>query len=142
VSQGARDKRSTAMALWWLGMVDLATHDGGAALPHLREALRVFASFGMNSETIGALEDHARLAHLLGFRDVAARLYGAASAARERLTLPRPPRAEPRYLNELSVLRAALTGSDFDVAWAEGREWGLKEAVSRALLLHAPAALG
>jgi hypothetical protein len=56
--------------------------------------------------------------------------------------LPHPPRAEPRYLNELAVLRSALTGSDFDLAWAEGREWGLKDAVSRALSLHAQASLG
>jgi predicted ATPase/class 3 adenylate cyclase len=135
VCQDARDKRSIAMALWWLGKVDLANHDGAGALPRLREALGAFDSFGMNSETIGALEDHARLARSLGLPDEAARLYGAASAARERLMVPQPPRAESRYLNELAVLRAALTGSNFDVAWAEGREWGLKEAVSRALSL-------
>jgi non-specific serine/threonine protein kinase len=141
VCQDAHDKLNIAMTLWWLGKVDLATQDGGSALPHLREALRAFDSFGMNSETIEALEDHARLAHLLGLADAAVRLYGAASAARERLKLPRSPRTELRYLNEVAVLRAAQTGSDFDVAWAQGREWGLKEAVGRALSLHAPSNL-
>jgi predicted ATPase/class 3 adenylate cyclase len=142
ICQDAHDKRSIAMALWWLGKVDLASHDAGSALAHLSEALRAFDAFGMSPEMIGALEDHARLAHSLGLADAAARLYGAASAARERLTLPRPARAETRHLNEVAVLRAALTGSDFDCAWTEGREWGLKEAVSRALSLHAPANLG
>ena len=130
------------MALWWLGKLDLATCTGGGAPANLREALQAFDSFGMNSETIGALEDHARLAHSLGFAEAAAHLYGAASAARERLIVPRPPRAEARHLEDLAVVRAALTSSNFDVAWATGSDWSLKEAVSRALSLHAPAGSG
>jgi predicted ATPase/class 3 adenylate cyclase/tetratricopeptide (TPR) repeat protein len=142
VCQGARDKRGIAMALWWLGKLELATYDGGDAPANLREALRAFDSFGMNSETIGALEDHARLAHSLGLAEAAARLYGTASAARKRLIVPRPPRAEARYLEDLAEVRAALTNSNFDVAWATGSAWSLKEAVTRALSLHAPTGFG
>ena len=135
VCQAARDKRGTAMVSWWLGKIELANNDGGSALPHLREAIRAFESYGMNAETIGALEDHARLACLLGLADDSARLYGAASAARERLSLPRAPRLEPLYRDDLDSLRTALTTSAFEVAWRDGREWDLAQAVNRALAL-------
>ena len=123
------------MVSWWLGKIELANNDGDSALPHLREAIRAFESFGMNAETIGAIEDYARLACSLGLADDSARLYGAASAARERLSLPRAPRLEPLYRDDLGSLRAALTISDFEIAWREGREWDLTQAVNRALAL-------
>jgi hypothetical protein len=142
VCQEARNKGGIAMASWWLGKVDLADRDRGAALARLREALRAFDSFGMNAEAIGALEDHALIAHLSGVAEEAVRLCAAACAARERLKLPRQPRAEASYLDQLAALRAALTLSGFDAAWAEGREWALKDAVSHALSLHPPADSG
>ena len=135
VCQAARDKRGTAMVSWWLGKVELANNDGDTALPHLREAIRAFESFGMNAETIGVLEDHARIACSLGPADDSARLYGSASAARERLSLPRPPRLEPLYRDDLGSLHAALTTSAFEVAWRDGCGWDLAQAVNRALAL-------
>ena len=135
VCQAARDARGMAMVSWWLGKVDLANNDGGSALPHLREAIRAFESFGMNAETIGVIEDHARLACSLGLADDSARLYGAASAARERLSHLRAPRLEPLYRDDLGSLRAALTTSAFEIAWRDGREWDLAQAVNRALAL-------
>ena len=61
VCQAGGNKRGIALVSWWHGKIDLA-NDGDSALPHLREAIRAFESFGMTAETIGALEDHARLA--------------------------------------------------------------------------------
>jgi predicted ATPase/class 3 adenylate cyclase len=135
VCQAGGNKRGLALVSWWYGKIDLANDDGGSALPHLREALRAFESFGMTAETIGALEDHVRLACSCGLADDAARLYGAASAARERLSLPRAARLEPLYRDALDSLRATLTASAFDIAWREGREWDLAQAVNRALAL-------
>jgi predicted ATPase/class 3 adenylate cyclase len=135
VCQTGRDKRGTAMVSWWLGKVELASNDGDSALQHLREAIRAFESFGMNAETIGVIEDYARLACSSGVADDSARLYSAASAARERLSLPRAPRLEPLYQNDLGSLRAALTTSAFDIAWRDGREWDLAQAVNRVLAL-------
>ena len=132
--QAAGNKRGAAMALWWLGKIDVANNDGASALPHLREAIRAFASFGMNAETIGVIEDYAQLACSLGLADDSTRLYGAASAARERLSLPRAPRAERSYRQDLLALRAALTSSAFETAWRDGREWDLVQAVNRALV--------
>jgi len=126
------------MVSWWLGKIDLANNDGGSALPHLREAIRAFESFRMNAETIGVIEDHARLACSLGPADYSARLYGAAFDARERLSLPRALRLQRHYRDDLGSLRAALTASAFEVAWREGCEWPLDQAVNRALA-HATA---
>ena len=137
ICQAARDKRGAAMVSWWLGKIDLANNDGGSALPHLREAIRAFESFGMNAETIGVIEDHARIARALGLADDSARLYGAASAARERLSLPRASGLEPIYRDDLGSLRAALPPSAFEVAWREDCEWPLDQAVNRALALDA-----
>jgi hypothetical protein len=123
------------MVSWWLGKLDLAKNDVDSAMPHLREAIRAFEAFGMNAETIGVIEDHARLAHSLGLTADSVRLYGAASAARERLSLPRAPRLEPLYGDDLGLLRAALTTSAFEIAWRDGREWDLAQAVKRALAL-------
>ena len=92
-----------------------------------------------NATTIGVIEDHARIARALGLADDSARLYGAASAARERLSLPRIPRLAPVYQDDLGSLRAALTPSAFEIAWRDGREWDLDQAVNRALALDATA---
>jgi non-specific serine/threonine protein kinase len=135
ICQAARDKRGIAMVSWWLGKIELANKDSASALPHLREAIHAFESFGMNAETIGVIDDYAQLACSLGLPDDSTRLYGAASAARERLSLPRAPRLEPLYRDDLGSLRAALTTSAFDVAWRDGRGWDLAQAVNRALAL-------
>ncbi len=135
VCQAARDKRGTAMVSWWLGKIDLANNDGGSALSHLREATRAFKAFGMNAETIGVIEDHARLACSLGLADDSARLHASASAARERLLLPRAPRLEPLCRDDLGSLRAALGNSAFEIAWRDGHEWDLAQAINHALAL-------
>jgi hypothetical protein len=47
--------------------------------------------------------------------------------------LPRAPRADQRWRDDVGSVRAALGDAAFDVAWAEGREWDLQDAVSRTL---------
>jgi hypothetical protein len=87
----------------------------------------------MNAEAIGCLEDHARLAQSMGFAEQAVRLHAAAAAARERLVLPRAPRSDRRWRDDVEAMRQTLGDRDFEPAWAEGREWELKTAVGRAL---------
>lgn len=138
VSQASRNTRGMAMVSWSLGKIDLANNDSGSALPHLCKAIRAFVSFGMTMETIGVLEDYARLACSLGLANDSVHLYGAASAARERLSLPRAPHLQLRYRNDLDSLRTLRTASPFEVVWSEGREWNLAQAVSGALALFDP----
>jgi len=133
VCQDAGDKRGAATALWWLGKADVVGGDTTSARLRLGEALQAFQSFDMNAEVLGCLEDHARLAHSLGFTDEAARLYAMAAATRERLVLPRAPRGDQRWRDDVAATRQALGDAAFDAAWAEGRKWELKEAIRRAL---------
>ena len=133
VCEAAGDRRGAAAARWWLGKVDIATGDIGSARRRLGDAIRSFESFQMSAEMIGALEDQARLAHVIGVPEEAARLHAAAAAARERLVLPRAPRADQRWRDDVGAVRAALGDAAFDAAWAEGREWELKDAVARTL---------
>ena len=121
-----------ATALWWLGRVDITAGDNLSARQRLGEALRSFQSFDMNAETLGCLEDHARLVRSLGFAEDAVRLYAAAAAVREKLVLPRPPRSDRRWRDDVEAVRHAL-GPAFDAAWAEGQRWEIKEAVRHAL---------
>jgi predicted ATPase/class 3 adenylate cyclase len=133
VCTSAGNKRGAAVALWWLGKVDIATGDTAAAQERLGEALRSFQSFEMNAEMLGCLEDHARLARSLGFAEEAVRLYAAVAAVREKLVLPRPPRSDRRWRDDVEALRHALGDAAFDAAWADGQRWEIKEAVRRAL---------
>jgi tetratricopeptide (TPR) repeat protein len=133
VCEAAGDRRGAAAARWWLAKVDIAAGDADAARRRLGEALRSFESFQMSAEMIGALEDQARLARVVGVPEEAARLHSAAAAARERMVLPRAPRADQRWRDEVDALRASLGDAAFDAAWAEGREWELKDAVARTL---------
>ena len=133
VCRVAGDRRGAATALWWLGKADVAVCDGSAARGRLGEALRSFQAFQMNAESIGCLEDHARLALSMGFGEQAVRLHAAAAAARETLVLPRAPRSDRRWRDDVEALRQTLGDRDFDPAWAEGREWELKTAIGHAL---------
>lgn len=126
------DRRGAANALWWLGKADIAAGRTASAQQRLGDALRSFQTFEMNAEMLGCLEDHARLAQVLGAAEHAVLLFAAAAAVREKLVLPRPPRSDRRWRDEVEALRQAL-GTTFDATWAEGQQWGLKEAVRRAL---------
>ena len=85
------------MAMWWQGKIDLCVGDTALAVVHLHDALSAFKSFEMNMEVIDVLEDHARLASRSHLSKRAVQLYGAVSAARERLALRRSSRSEARW---------------------------------------------
>jgi predicted ATPase/class 3 adenylate cyclase len=133
VCEVAGDRRGAAVARWWLAKVDIAAGDADAARRRLGEAIRSFESFQMSAELIGSVEDHARLAHATGSSENAARLHAAAAAARERLVLPRAPRSDQRWRDDVDAVRTALGDAAFAVAWAEGRAWELTDAMDRAL---------
>jgi len=133
VCRVAGDKRGAAAALWWLGKTDIAEGKIASARRRLGDALQSFKSFQMSAEMIGSLEDHARVAHSMGLSEEAARLHAAAAAARERLVLPRAPRGDQRWREDVDAVRTALGNEAFAAAWAEGRGWELTDAVGRAL---------
>jgi predicted ATPase/class 3 adenylate cyclase len=133
VAKDAENKRGEALALWWTGKADFANGDGANARIHLGAALRAFQDSEMYAEVLASVEDHAGLWASLGHAAEAARVYGAAAAARERLVLRREPRSVKDWDNGIAAARKALGDSAFEAAWAEGQTWQLDMAIRRAL---------
>jgi predicted ATPase/class 3 adenylate cyclase len=136
VSRDAADKRSEALALSWLGRVELAAGLGDLAEAHLRAALGAFQAFRMHGEALAALEDYAALLERRGEAAEAARLCGTIEASRTSMTLPRPPRAVMRWSALLDALTAAL-GDGHEAALAAGADVLLDDVLDRVLAAEA-----
>ena len=63
----------------------------------------------------------------------AARLWGTAERLREQIGQPMRLNHRPSYNRALAAARAALDDDAFTVAWCEGREMTLEDAVNYAL---------
>jgi predicted ATPase/class 3 adenylate cyclase len=133
VAKDSENTRGEALALWWIGKTEIAGGDGENARINLGAALRAFQASEMHAEMLGCIEDHAGLWASLGIAHEAARIYGAATAARERLVLRRPPRSVKEWEAGVAAARATLGDRAFDAAWAEGQTWQLDMAIRRAL---------
>ncbi|HEY1328719.1 MAG TPA: adenylate/guanylate cyclase domain-containing protein [Casimicrobiaceae bacterium] len=133
ISRGAEDTRGEAIALWYMGRAELAAGIFDVAEQRLATALAAFQSFRMNAEALGCLEDFATLLRVGGEVDKAVRLYAAIEAARERLALPRRPRAVPGWEGELLSARAALGDAAFEAAWTNGSSRLLDETIDAVL---------
>jgi non-specific serine/threonine protein kinase len=79
------------------------------------------------------LEDIADIAGRLGHPRIAARLYGAAEAQRERDGRPIEPVYRAEYERDLAITRDALDVATFGAAWSHGRAMSPAEAVALAL---------
>jgi DNA-binding CsgD family transcriptional regulator len=78
------------------------------------------------------LEALAGLAALAESPAEAARLFGAAEAARDAYGLARYAVEGETYAADVKRARLALPGPDFDEAWEQGRSMSLEEAVAYA----------
>ena len=78
------------------------------------------------------LECLAVLADKASSHREAARLFGAAHAARERMGAARFKIYEADYEASMAALRDAMSENDFDTAWAEGAALSTEEAVAYA----------
>jgi DNA-binding CsgD family transcriptional regulator len=78
------------------------------------------------------LECLAGLAAGAGSQHEAARLFGAAEAARDRMGLVRFNIYESDYEASVAALRNAMGEDDFDAAWAEGATLSLEHAIAYA----------
>jgi predicted ATPase/DNA-binding CsgD family transcriptional regulator len=92
------------------------------------DALRV--AYEINSVLLmpAHLEGLAGLAGLGGRSHEAARLWGAAEAAREAHSLARCAGERERYENDVARIRRALPAGEFRALWDEGRAMSLEEA--------------
>ena len=127
------DRPRVASVLNALGWAALERGEPARAEAPLRESLRLHQEFGHHPGIARCLEDLARAAGQRRRPDRAARLYGAAEAARERAgRCIRPPR-RPIHERHLAAARGDLDSAAWDAAWAEGRAMAPEQAVAYAL---------
>lgn len=116
-----------------LGYVRHLQGESFAASELMRGAITLQRQQQRKLTLIESLERCAWIAADLRRPQRAARLFGAAEAARERIGAPLPLGDRPLYDRHLARARAALDSDDFGQAWAEGRAMTLDEAVRYAL---------
>ncbi|MBB5871479.1 putative ATPase/class 3 adenylate cyclase [Allocatelliglobosispora scoriae] len=120
-----------------LGMVALGRRDVVAAHDHLSVALRSRMSYGFHSRACVAVNAMAVRCLIGGDALIAAKLFGAAAAAKARLC--RGSGLFGSYWAEQQdAIRAALGDAVFDEAWAQGSVMSLDEAAALALTVEHP----
>jgi predicted ATPase/DNA-binding SARP family transcriptional activator/DNA-binding CsgD family transcriptional regulator len=120
-------------ALVNLGLAVSGRGDHERAAASLREALTVSQETERKPTAINALEAMAGLAGALGEADRAARLWGAAEAARADTGIVLPPGDRALHEPHLAAARSRLGEAAWERALTEGRAMSLDEATEYAL---------
>ena len=131
----AQQMNGLCRILHHLGYVRHLQGDDRAANAPLREALTLQQQQQRKLLLTESLERSAWIAADMHQPQRAARLFGAAEAARERIGAPLPPGDRPMYDRHLAQARADLDETAFDAAWVEGRALSLDQMVAEALSL-------
>lgn len=127
---------SLVAALTSRARVAIAQGDTEQAGLDAREALKVAAETHGYMTVPDAFECLAYLAAEAGNYREAARLLGAADAARRHIGVARFKIFEADYESQLAATRGHLGDSDFDAAWDEGASLTIEEAIAYALRGH------
>jgi predicted ATPase/class 3 adenylate cyclase len=130
----ARARRTVDLLL---GMIALGRGDLVAAHDHLLVALRARMAHGFHAGVCESVAAFAARCALGGEPLVAARLFGAAQAARAALHLM-PGALGTYWARRQAELRARLGDAAFDAAYAEGCALPLAEAVAVAMAVEHP----
>lgn len=120
-----------------LGMVALARGDLVAAHEHLVVTLRSRMAYGFYQCACDALNAMAVRCIRGAAEIIAARLFGAAQAARVGMRCPPGPFGD-FFASEQAALRQALGDAAFDAAYAEGATLCLDDAAALALSVEHP----
>ena len=112
--------------------VDIARGELEQAEGDAHDALAVAARLRGHLVVPDILECLAHLATNARSHREAARLFGAADAARQRMGAIRFKVHQADYDASIAVLREALGDSDFDAAWGEGAALSIDEAIGYA----------
>ena len=130
-----RGRRTVDM---FLGLVAISRGDIVAAHDHLVVALRSRMGHGFHAKACETLNALALRCLTGGDPLTAARLFGAAQAARARLGLPTSGGFGPYWREHQAAARVALGDVMFDAAYADGAALSLDEAVAAALTVEHP----
>jgi hypothetical protein len=112
-----------------LGIVARRRGDYVAATAYVVESLAPWRRVGNDRGVAHALEELAVIAAACGEAMGAARLAGAASALREAIAMPRPPRQQADLDGGLAPAKAALGEAAFAAAWQAGRDLPVDDAL-------------
>ena len=122
------DRAGIAINLSDLGATSIALGLGDRAREMLREGFSIAEDIGSKRAGIAHLSGASELAVFFGEWNLAARLYGAAEAQRERIG----HHPEPREEVFIEPAREALGAIAFAAAESDGRSLSYEEAIAQA----------
>ncbi len=134
--RAAEHPRGIAHALHGLAYVTYKQRDLPLALAKTQESLAL--SWELRVPVFSYLEDVADIAGRMGQAEIAAQLYGAADAERERFALPLEPQYQAEYERDIAVARRTLGNEAFAEGWTQGRTLTEEQAVAVALAVSVP----
>lgn len=118
-----------------LGHVAADQGDHQRAIALYRESLELQADVGDLRGIAWSLERIPALPVAWQWPEQAARLFGAAAAARDAAGLPLPPAGRDWYDRAVAELQARLGEATLQAAWAAGRALPLSQAIAAGLAL-------
>jgi non-specific serine/threonine protein kinase len=131
----AGNELGIARTLSNLGHVAADQHDYPRAIALYRESLELQAEVGDIRGIAWSLERIPALPVAWQWPEQAARLFGAADAARDAAGLPLPPAGRDWYDRAVAEVQARLGEAAFRAAWAAGRALPLSKAITAGLAL-------
>jgi predicted ATPase/predicted Ser/Thr protein kinase len=128
---GAQDRIAHSLN----GLADVAclAGDHAAALSLYKRSLTILQKLGEKPEFLRPLENLAAVVMARGQHLRSVRLWGAAQALRDILSIPRPFDDTDEYNRHLHAARVALGEERFAAAWAQGQAMGTDVAIADAL---------
>jgi predicted ATPase/DNA-binding SARP family transcriptional activator len=127
------DSEGMAFALVNQGFAALSEHEHERAIEFLRRALRLLAELEFKDVIGYCFEGLAAVLAFTKRPEEAAKLLGAAEALRESLGVGLAPAEQATHDETVAAVRDALDEDHFGVAWRQGRELALDDAVAHAL---------
>ncbi|HET6318860.1 MAG TPA: tetratricopeptide repeat protein, partial [Chloroflexota bacterium] len=133
------DKVGRGRVLHLLGQALWASGDRPGALRVWRESLQVRHQVGDKLGMVTILEQFAAAADSEGESARAARLFGAAEALQQSITIAHPPAARTDPSGSIAQAQRRCGAPEWQSAWAVGRALSLDEVVEFALNQSRPA---
>jgi hypothetical protein len=129
----ADDHELRGEVLATVGRLRLAEGDLAAARALFLESLAIRRLRCARLGLVECLEGLAAVEGMIGCRERAARLFGAAAALRQSLGTPLPPADRPEHDCCVAALRAELGVAAFAAAWGAGERMMLETALGEAV---------
>jgi predicted ATPase/class 3 adenylate cyclase len=125
------NQRERGYLIWSRGWLARLQGDHEQATDFFNEALNLWREVGDQRHIAECLEGLAGVN--AGKTELAAQLMGNAAMIREKTNSPLPPVDRANYDRDVENIRSQLGESNFQKAWAEGRELTMEQVIDLAL---------